>query len=149
MIGDDEIGGFVVPRCAETCGVIHHPDRAGDRRLLFEEEGELEFGLGALRVEAVAEGVDQLMDIVHVELRSEFIEHLDEAAHVRPFVVVRKIDGERDVRDGVLEEARLVSDLHGVAKILYAYPVDWDLAEIGFALGILEVGERRWSHAKR
>ena len=104
-------------RGGEAHGVIHQPDRAGDGRLFLEEKRELEIDVRASRSRAAASSSRRsVLDVVHVQLGAEFVQHLDEAAHVRALEMVRQIDGQRDRGDGVLHRARLVADLHRVAQ---------------------------------
>ena len=101
--------------------------------------------MGALGVEAGGELVEDGVDVIHVEFGTEFVEDLDEAAHVGAFEVVGEVDGEGNGGDGVLRFARFVANLHGVAEGADPDAIDGDLAVVGFVLGIFEwsgVGRR-------
>jgi hypothetical protein len=65
---------------------------------------------------------------------------IDEAAHVRAFVLVRQIDGEGHGGHGVLHGAVPVPDAEGKAQAAHAHAVDGELPVIAFALGVCEGG---------
>ena len=72
--------------------------------LFLQEERELEIDVRASREsQPRGEFAEDRVDVIHVQLGAEFVEHLDEAAHVRAFEVMRQIHRERDRGDGVLD----------------------------------------------
>jgi hypothetical protein len=73
------------------------------------------------------------------------MQHLDEAAHVRAFLLMRQIDGEGDRGHGVLHGAIAISDAQGEAQATNAHAVDGKLAVVAFALGVSKGGHGRKS----
>ena len=67
---------------------------------------------------------------------SVLAEHFDEAAHVRPLEVARKIDGEGEITHRSLHPARLLSDDDRVLHAPNANPVDGDVTRVGSRLDV-------------
>ena len=134
----DEIGCVLFKGGGEARGVIHHPDRVCDRRFLGEKKWELKIHMGAFRFQPLRQFTKNGVDIVHMQFRAKLIEHLHESAHVRALEVMRQVHREGCRGDGMLNFARLVPDLHRIAKGLHAHPIDGDPAIVGFILGVFQ-----------
>jgi hypothetical protein len=63
---------------------------------------------------------------------------LNEPAHVCAFESRREVDGERDVRDGVLFLTRFVAEAHWKTEAFDSNAIDRYLSVIRFVLGIFE-----------
>ncbi len=97
--------------------------------------------MGAIGVQAFGEHFEQFAYFVDVEFGAAGVERLDEAAHVRALEMLWQIYGQRDGRDGVLFDLRLVENPHRETEVFDAYAVDGDLAVIRLVLSVFEVGE--------
>ena len=75
-----------------------------------------------------------------LEHRPVRLQHLDEAAHVRAFEMVRQVDGELHGGDGALRFAGAEADADGEAQVFHADAVDGDAAVVGFALRVAQGG---------
>ena len=93
-------------------------------------------------VEPLQQVEQDALDAVHVEDAALRVEHLDEPAHVRPLVMMRQIDRQRNVRDRALRRVRLVPNLDRVTEILHPDPVNRDPPVVALTLRIPQARHR-------
>lgn len=126
--------------------VVHQGGGAGDRGGLLDEVREAHLDVGALGLEVAAQLAQQRRDCAHRDLAAVAVEHLDEAAHVRPLEVVGEAHREGNRGDGVLALVEAVEDDDRVTQIAGANAVDRQAAVVG---SVLDVGEVRAGGGRR
>jgi hypothetical protein len=94
--------------------------------------------MGALGVEAGGELVEDGVDVIDVEFGTEFVEDLDEAAHVGAFEVVGEIHSQLDSGHGALGGMVLVSNLQRISQGFDPHSVNGQLPVVAFALGVFQ-----------
>ena len=109
---------------AEGAGVLHETPGPGDRRLFFDEVGELDLQMGAGGTELLLHLLQDLLHLVQGDLLAVLVEDLYEAAHVGPLEVMGEIHKEVDPGHGMLEFLVLVHHDDGVGDIFYPHLVD-------------------------
>ena len=129
---------FAVESGIKTGLVIHKARGAGNRGFLFDEVREIKFKVGRVGQKALLQGSENSRDAFHMNQAAVFLQNLDEAAHVRAFELMGKIDGEGDGGDGVLGRMGPVTNHDGIAEAFDADFVDSQVAEVGRGLGILQ-----------
>jgi hypothetical protein len=78
------------------------------------------------------------VNLVCVEFIAFRMKGFDETTHVSAFESSREVDGERDIRDGVLLLMRFVAEVHRKAEAFNSNAIDGYLSVIRFVLGIFE-----------
>lgn len=136
---EDEIGAAIaIIFDLETDLKVDKAFSTADRCRFFQEKRKLEGNVRALSIEAFEQFFGNGIDGVDIKASAVRIEHFHEATHVRAFVVLGKIDGERNGGDGFLRAARFFADFYGKAEIFHADAIDRDVAVVFF---VLSVGE--------
>lgn len=116
--------------------VLHVALLASDGGLLGHEEREVDLDVRLFSVESLPEPLKKVREGADADNSLVLVEHLEEPGHVRTLKVVRQVDSEGEVCDGVLVLVFPVEHIDRVLDPPNADLVDGDVPLVGGVLNV-------------
>lgn len=122
---------------AEAHLIIHKSCFSGGRGSLFDEEGKLEFRVGAIALEPGTKLFEDVADVVHVNSGAMRMQDFQKPAHVRAFEVMRQVHRKPHGGHGRLHSPRPIPHLDRIVQVGDAHAVNGQLPIVRLPLSVM------------